>query len=76
MPDNEVYLDVKGMLCPLPVLKARKRLKDLGVGTVLKVEATDPVSVLDFPNYCTESGHELVDQTEQDSVYTFWIRKQ
>lgn len=76
MPDKEVYLDVKGMLCPLPVLKARKRLKDLDVGTVLKVDSTDPVSVLDFPNYCNESGHELVDQTEQDSVYTFWIRKQ
>ncbi|MGI9414337.1 MAG: sulfurtransferase TusA family protein [Hyphomicrobiales bacterium] len=76
MPDNEVQLDVRGMLCPLPVLKARKRLKDLHAGAVLKVEATDPVSVIDFPNYCNESGHELVDQAERDGVYTFWIRKQ
>ena len=75
MPDKNDYLDVKGLLCPLPVLKARKRLKDLAPDTVLKVDATDPASVIDFPHFCNESGHALVEQSEQDGIYSFWIRR-
>ena len=54
-------LDVKGLLCPLPVLKARKILSGLEPGTLLTVEATDPASVIDFPHFCTETGHSIVD---------------
>ena len=75
MSDHEHYLDVKGLLCPLPVLKARKRLKDLAVDTILKVDATDPASVIDFPHFCNESGHALINHDEQDGTYSFWIRK-
>ncbi len=75
MPDHQDYIDVKGLLCPLPVLKARKRLKGMPVENVLKVDCTDPASVLDFPHFCNESGHALLDQAEQDGVYSFWIQK-
>jgi len=72
-PDD--YLDVKGLMCPLPVLKARKRLQALEPGTVLKVDATDPASIIDFPHFCNESGHELVGQSEAEGTYTFLIRR-
>lgn len=75
MSDHHDYLDVTGLLCPLPVLKARKRLKDLAVDAVLKVDATDPASVIDFPHFCNESGNALIDHDERDGVYSFWIRK-
>ena len=68
-------LDTRGLKCPLPVLKARKRLKSMATGTVLTVEATDPMAVIDFPHFCAESGHELVSQSQQDGLYVFEIRK-
>ena len=54
------FLDTRGQICPLPVLKARKRLKGMAAGEILRVEATDPMAVIDFPHFCEESGHELV----------------
>lgn len=68
-------LDVKGQLCPIPVLKARKVLSRLPSGALLKVEATDPAAIIDFPHFCNETGHELVAQSEAGGVYTFTIRK-
>ena len=75
MPDEDTYLDVKGLLCPLPVLKAQKRMRALKSGDVLKVDATDPASVIDFPHYCNESGNILLEQDEQDGTYSFRIQK-
>ena len=68
-------LDVRGLLCPLPVLKARKRLQSLAAGAVLRIEATDPASVIDVPHFCAETGHTLVRQDEADGIYIFEIRK-
>ena len=68
-------LDVKGLLCPLPVLKARKVLSRLPAGALLKIEATDPAAVIDFPHFCNETGHQLLDQNREGEVYTFTIRK-
>ena len=68
-------LDTRGLKCPLPVLKARKRLKSLDPGEVLTVEATDPMAVIDFPHFCSESGHELVSQGQEGKLYIFKIRK-
>ncbi len=70
-----VILDTRGLKCPLPVLKARKRLKSLGSGDVLTVEATDPMAVIDFPHFCQESGHELVSQAQDGELYIFKIKK-
>ncbi len=67
-------LDVRGLQCPLPVLKARKKMLSMPPGATLIVETTDPASVLDFPHYCNESGHELVGQTVADEVYVFTLK--
>ncbi len=68
-------LDVTGLNCPLPVLRARKALKDVAVGDCLTVLATDPASGIDFRHFCDTSGHQLVDASEADGVYTFVIRR-
>ena len=68
-------LDAIGLLCPLPVLKARKRLKSLKSGQILRLQATDPAAVLDVPHFCAEQGHELVSQTENGATAYYFIRK-
>ncbi|MCK8463823.1 sulfurtransferase TusA family protein [Aliiroseovarius sp. S1339] len=68
-------LDAMGLLCPLPVLKARKRLKSLEKGQVLRVQATDPAAVIDVPHFCAEQGHTLVSQQEHGEVTHYFIRK-
>ncbi len=75
MTESNEFLDLKGLLCPLPVLKARKKLQSMAAGSVLRIEATDPVSVIDVPHYCSESGNELLNQNEADGVYVYEIRK-
>ena len=68
-------LDARGLNCPLPILKAKKALKDLTAGDTLKVIATDPGSVADFAAFCRSTGNELVEQSESGGVYTYLIRK-
>ena len=68
-------LDTKGLNCPLPVLKAKRALKNLPVGEILTVVATDPASTIDFRHFCTVSGHELVAWSEADGVFTYVIRR-
>ncbi len=68
-------LDAKGLNCPLPVLKTKKALKDVPVGDCLTVFATDPASSIDVRHFCNTSGHELVESTEADGVFTFVIRR-
>ena len=69
-------LDTKGMNCPLPVLKAKKALKDLAAGDLLEVLSTDPGSVKDFDSFCRTTGNELLEtDTGDDGVYTFTIKK-
>jgi tRNA 2-thiouridine synthesizing protein A len=72
---HDAEIDVRGLLCPLPVLKARKRLASMKPGEKLKVLATDPAASIDFPHYCNESGHELVSQSEEAGILIFVIRK-
>ncbi len=72
-PDK--FLNARGLLCPLPVLKARKQLKGMKTGSVLRIEATDPMSVIDFPHFCEESGHELVNSNQEGDLYIFELQK-
>lgn len=58
--DWDAELDARGLLCPLPVLKARKRLTALAPGQVLCVLSDDPAALVDFPHFCAEQGHDLV----------------
>jgi tRNA 2-thiouridine synthesizing protein A len=75
MTDNKTHLDVKGLLCPLPVLKARKVLNALAPGSILRLVATDPASVIDVPHYCNEAGHTLLSHDERDGIYTYEIER-
>ena len=68
-------LDARGLLCPLPVLKARKRLQGLAPGAVLRMLADDPAAVIDVPHFCAEAGHVLVDIAEEDGAQVYLIRK-
>ena len=70
-----VELDTSGLLCPLPVLKARKRLAGMAPGSLLRVLADDPAARVDFPHFCAEQGHELVSADERGSALEFGIRK-
>lgn len=68
-------LDATGLLCPLPVLKARKRLQALPAGAELRLLADDPAAVVDVPHFCAEAGHTLVSSDTADRVQTYVIRK-
>ena len=68
-------LDAKGLRCPLPVLKARKALKDLPVGAVLRVLATDPGATKDFEAFCKTTGHRLLARKTAGEVLSFDIEK-
>lgn len=67
-------LDVRGLACPLPVLKARKAMRDMAPGTLLEVLATDPLSPSDFDAFCLATGHEMVEKSHADGTYRFLIR--
>lgn len=71
---HDAELDARGLLCPLPVLKARKRLIALSSGQVLRMVADDPAAIIDVPHFCTEAGHELL-QSETDGPLVFWIKR-
>ena len=68
-------LDAKGLNCPLPILKAKKALKDVLAGETLEVLATDPGSVADFQAFCRATGNELVESTQEGDVYRFVIKR-
>ncbi|WP_223422091.1 sulfurtransferase TusA family protein [Tateyamaria pelophila] len=73
--DDRNTLDAVGLLCPLPVLKARKRLQSLKTGEDLTVLADDPAAVIDVPHFCAEAGHVLVSTDLDGPVQTYVIRK-
>ena len=68
-------IDVRGLYCPLPVLKTAKRLKSMKKGDLIKMLVTDPAAVIDVPHFCNETGYRLVEQSEQDDLYIFVIEK-
>lgn len=74
-PQSHGILDVRGLKCPLPVLRANKAMKARSAGDTLEVLATDPAAPQDFVNYCETAGHELVESREADGVFTMIIRK-
>jgi len=73
--DTVEELDLSGLLCPLPVLKARKRLAAMGPGEVLKVIATDPMSATDMAHFCNQQGHTLLDQSHVSNSLIFRIKR-
>lgn len=79
---TEKTLDTKGLNCPLPVLKARRAMRELADGDVLTVLATDPASYIDFQHFCDTTGHEMLeakedvaeDGADDERVFTYVIR--
>jgi tRNA 2-thiouridine synthesizing protein A len=68
-------LDVTGLNCPMPLLKAKKALNDMAPGAVLRVLATDPGSVRDFELFSHQSGNELLSAEEHSGTYVYLLRK-
>ena len=76
VPSKETLLDARGLKCPLPVLKARKAMKELKPGGVLRVLATDPGAIKDFEHFCKTTGAHLLDCQEQaGGVLVFTLPK-
>jgi tRNA 2-thiouridine synthesizing protein A len=72
--DEEIVVDCEGMLCPLPVLRARKRLLSLPAGTVICVRATDAMAAIDLPHFCTQAGHQFLGAEQDGAVSLYRIR--
>lgn len=75
MNDADDILDATGLLCPLPVLKARRRLKSMTPGSTLRVLADDPAAIVDVPHFCAEAGHDLLSQSDEGPHQVYVIRK-
>ena len=74
MTDTFEY-DATGLLCPLPVLRANRKLREVPPGGLLTVRATDPAAEQDFPAYCRQTGYTLVSSRREGEVLIFVIRK-
>jgi tRNA 2-thiouridine synthesizing protein A len=74
LDDIEIY-DLRGLNCPLPVLKARKRLSGMKPGARLWVETTDPLAVIDIPAFCNEQGHPLLETQSVPGGHRFLIER-
>ncbi len=72
---TEIKLNLRGLKCPLPALKARKALSNLTSGDELVVECTDPMAAIDIPNLLRQTGDHLLDTSKLEEVLVFRIRK-
>ncbi|HEX5801822.1 MAG TPA: sulfurtransferase TusA family protein [Azospira sp.] len=68
-------LDVKGLNCPLPILRTKKTLAEMQSGQTLRVLATDPGSVKDFQAFARQTGNELVASGQTDNVYEYVLKR-
>ncbi|MEN5277876.1 sulfurtransferase TusA family protein [Brucella sp. TWI432] len=75
MREEIAVYDLRGLKCPLPVLKTRNRLQNMASGSLLWVETTDPLSGIDLPHFCTQEGHALIKQERDEKFYRFLIQR-
>ena len=75
MSEFDQELDVRGLNCPLPIIKARKVINGMDTGQVLRVVATDPGSVKDFEAFAKQTGNELLESTEGNGEFSFRLKK-
>ena len=71
----DLEVDARNLNCPLPILRCKKGLSEVSAGETLKILATDPGSVKDFQAFCKQTGHVLLQQDEENKVFTFYIKK-
>ena len=75
MPEYDQELDVCGLNCPLPILRAKKSLVGMDSGQVLHIIATDPGAVKDFEAFSKQTGNALLDSREEDGKFYFFLKK-
>jgi tRNA 2-thiouridine synthesizing protein A len=76
MAEDDGTLDLRGLKCPLPVMRTRRHLRDIAPGATIRVETTDPLAVIDIPHFCRAEGHELVSSAAADTGgHAFTIRR-
>lgn len=75
IPVPQTEIDARGLICPLPVLRLRKRLQALPSGAIARLLADDPVAVLDIPHFCAESGHRLISAQDEAGTQIYLIEK-
>ena len=73
--DHDIALDCEGLLCPLPVLRARKRLAAMRPGQILRLTATDRMAAIDLPHFCAEAGHRFLAAEETGPVTAYLIER-
>jgi tRNA 2-thiouridine synthesizing protein A len=73
---TETVLDLRGLRCPQPVLRAKKALRNVAIGGTLVLECTDPLTMIDVPAFTNQTGHTLAAQTRDGALYVFKIVKQ
>lgn len=75
MQDFDQDLDVRGLNCPLPILRTKKELVRMAAGQILRVRATDPHSEVDFLAFSEKTGHQMVRHEAVAGEFHFWLRK-
>lgn len=68
-------LDVKGLNCPLPILRTKKALAEMESGQILRIQATDPGALKDFPAFAKQTGNELLEQSEENRIFEFFFKR-
>jgi tRNA 2-thiouridine synthesizing protein A len=71
----ETVLNLRGLRCPYPVLRAKKAMRHLPIGSVLVLECTDPLTVIDVPHFVNQTGHVLHSHEQSGPLYVFRIVK-
>lgn len=72
---STTFLDAKGLACPMPIVRAKKVMKDMETGQVLEVHTTDKGSVADLEAWAKASNHEMKEQQQEADIFKFWIQK-
>ena len=71
----DATLDTFGLLCPVPIIKTAQKMKEMEIGQVLEVLATDPGIKADMPAWCRATGHEFLGAEEEEGEYRVYVRK-
>lgn len=68
-------LDAKGLACPMPIVRTKKGMDTINSGEILEVHVTDKGALADIPAWTASGGHTILEQTEEDGIFKFWIKK-
>ena len=72
---SDLKLDLKGLMCPLPVVKMAQAIKKVEIGQVIEAEATDPGVLADIPAWSKSTGNEMVKTAREGKVIRFWVKR-